>query len=147
MKMSLLWESKTHPENAASLLRYSARGDLQFCGTLLGFHKKSIIWNVYEPILVSKFWNLPPLTHNTKLLPQKVGFSEKNKNWDFFSVSDWIFFSYPYPQTNIMVQNFWRWKTWKILFVCSFRGLFVIFFKSKSKWYSTPEIDVFCQNH
>ena len=27
-------------------LRYSARGDLQFCGTLLGFHKKSIIWNV-----------------------------------------------------------------------------------------------------
>ena len=35
----------------------------------------------------------------------------------------------------------------KILFVCSVRRLFVIFFRSKSKWDRMSEIDFFCQNH
>ena len=65
----------------------------------------------------------------------------------FFHVSDDIFFSYFYPWTNIIVQNFWRWETRKIVFVCFKRRLFEIFFRCKSKWYRRPKIAIFCQNH
>ena len=100
-----------------------------------------------EPFPVSKFSNLTPLTPNSKLLPQKVRILRKHKNWYFFHVFESIFFSSSYPWTTIIVQNFWRWETRKIVFVCFKRRLFVIFFRCKSKWYRRPKIAIFCQNH
>ena len=58
-----------------------------------------------------------------------------------------FFFLYPHQSTVIIVQSFWKWEMQKILFVCLVRRLFVIFFRSKSKWDRMSEIDFFCQNH
>ena len=79
--------------------------------------------------------------------PQKVRILGKHNNWYFSHVFEGIFFSYSYPWTKMIVQNFWRWETQKIVFVCFKRRLFVIFLRCKSKWYRRPKIAIFCQNH
>ena len=94
-----------------------------------------------------KIFKFDPSNPKFKIATSKVRILRKHKKWYFFHVFESIFSSSSYPWTTIIVQNFWRWETQKIVFVCFKRRLFVIFLRCKSKWYRRPKIAIFCQNH
>ena len=57
---------------------------------------------------ISTLWNMAHLI------------SRKTKNVWFSDVCDDEFCSYLYEILGTIVENFWRFEIWKILFVCSF---------------------------
>ena len=94
-----------------------------------------------------KILKFDPSNPKFKIATSKSEDFEETQKLIFFPCFWKYFFSSSYPWTTIIVQNFWRWETRKIVFVCFKRRLFVIFFRCKSKWYRRPKIAIFCQNH